>query len=236
MKKFYILGFAILLGVCSCLGLLSSFQSQTSYQSVSADDDFASICVIGEATTEMSPDRACISASIQTLSSNSTEAKNQNFEILNSSIQKLIELGIDKDDIVTDYFSVFPRHDYSCGSELIGYCATTNFSFKVENLENIKLYVDGLTESGVTSIRNINFEISNYDEIYNQTMLSALENAKVKAKEISGLDELQIHAINEEYVYCCSNLYREYSEGMLENDLVGKIQITAKLKVEFALN
>ena len=235
MKKYYLLGLTILIAICSCFGLLANY-TKVENNNVLADGTVSSICVLGGASTEVSPDCAKISASIETLSTNLTEAKDKNFEILNSAVNKLIELGINKENIITEYFSAYPSYDYSCERTLKGYSAITYFTFKVDNLDDIKSYIDELTQCGVTSIKNINYEISNYDEIYSQTMLNALENAKLKAKELSGREEIQILSINEEYVYCSSNLYRSYSDGMVDNDLVGKVTISAKLKVEFALN
>lgn len=234
MKKFYILGLTILIAICSCFGVLSL--STNVNAEVYAEDNFASVSVIGEATTEISPDRAKISASIQTLSSEMSEAKDKNFEILDCAIKALVDFGIERESITTEYFTCHPSYDNCYDRSVQGFYATTNFSFCINNLEDIKGAIDVITDCGVTSVRNINYEISNYDEIYSQTMSSALENAKVKAKNLVGGEDLPVLSINEEYVYCCGNLYKDYSEAMVENDLVGKITITAKLKVEFALN
>lgn len=232
MKKFYVLAAVILLSICFGFGVLTSFSPTCQGMEISADDKTPTISVIGEACTEMSPDRAKICASIETLSSDINDAKDKNFEILNCTIDKLSQMGIPKEEIVTTHFSAYPNYDYSCNRSITGYYATTHFTFQVENLNDIKEYVSAICDCGVTSIKNINYEVSNYQEVYNQTMLSALENAKAKASELTGRSDMQVLEIKEEYVYCCSNLYREYSEAMVENDLVGKIQITAKLKVE----
>lgn len=238
MKKFYIVGLSILIAICACFGVLS-IASNVNHVSaeVYAEDNFASICVIGEASTEISPDRAKITASIQTLSSDMQESKDKNFEILDCAINALVDFGVERESIITQYFSCRPSYDNGYGREIQGYYATTNFSFCINNLENIKGAIDVITECGVTSVCNINYEVSNYEEIYNQTMIEALENAKVKAgKLVEGDGELPVLSINEEYVYCCGNLYKDYSDAMVENNLVGKITINAKLKVEFALN
>ncbi len=232
MKKYLCLGFAILLSICFGFGVLASFNSHSQDLNVYADDKTPTFSVIGEASTEMSPDRAKICASIETLSSDINDAKDKNFQVLNCAVKKLDEMGISKDNIVTTHFSAYPNYDYSSDRSITGYYATTHFTFNVENLNEINDYVSAICECGVTSIKNINYEVSNYQEIYNQTMISALNNAKLKASELTGRDDLQVLEISEEYVYCCSNLYREYSENMIENDLVGKIKITAKLKVE----
>ncbi len=238
MKKFYIFGLTILIAICSCFGVLSI---ATNVENVSgealADDNFASVSVIGEASTEVAPDRAKITASIQTLSSDMKESKEKNFDILDCAIKALVDFGVDREGIRTEYFTCYPSYDNSYAIEIQGYYATTNFSFYIENLENIKGAIDVITDCGVTTVRNINYEVSNYEEIYNQTMIDALENAKLKAsKLVEGEGELPVLSISEEYVYCCGTLYKDYTDAMVENDLVGKITIQAKLKVEFALN
>lgn len=237
MKKIFILSLTLLLMISTVLGI--TFATTPNSQSAYAKaDDVSSICVIGEACQEVSPDRATITACIETMSQDITKAKDENMQLFNDCVNALIDCGIQKDSIITECFSAYPSYDYSNCRTLTGYYATTTFSFKVNSLENIKPCIDAVTTHGAISIRNINYEISNQEEVYSQTLLTCLENAKQKASQLSGqdIDSLQLLSINEEYVYTSSSLYRNYNDGMIDNDMVGKVTICARLKVEFALN
>lgn len=234
MKKFFIYGFALLLSVCAAAGFMFA---DTAHLDCQARSDVASICVLGEACHEVAPDQATITASIETLSNDITKAKDENSEIYNNVVNALVENGIAKESIVTESFSAYPNYDYSGCKTLIGYQACTSFCFKVNDLSMLRQCLDTLTESGVTRICCINYAISNQEELYNQTLSEAFENAKGKASNLTGIaiDELQVFSINEEYVYTSSSLYRNY-DSAVETDMVGKVTICAKLKVEFALN
>lgn len=91
--------------------------------------------------------------------------------------------------------------------------------------------VDIVTENGATSIRNIQYCCSNLDEIYEEVLMMAIDNAKAKAEKIGG-GQLQIKSVKEEYVYSCSSLYRTYAEN-ISNSLVGSIEVEARVNVEF---
>lgn len=237
MKKIFILSLTLLLMISTVLGL--TFASTPNSQNVYAKaDDVSSICVIGEACQEVAPDKASITACIETMSQDITKAKDENMQLFTDCVNALVDLGIDKETIVTECFSAYPNYDYSNCRTITGYYATTTFNFSVPNLENIKACIDAVTTHGATTIRNINYEISNRDEIYSQTLMACLENAKQKAAQLSGKEaqSLNVLSINEEYVYTSATLYRNYSDAMVENDMVGKVTICAKLKVEFALN
>ena len=105
-------------------------------------------------------------------------------------------------------------------------------TLSVEEIQTtIKSFVDTATENGVTSIRNINYELSNMDEVYQEVLMMAIDNAKAKAEKISG-GEVTIKSVKEEYVYSCTSLYRTYAENISQS-LLGCIDIEARVSVEF---
>lgn len=193
------------------------------------------LCVIGNASKKVSPDSAKITAVIETLDMDMSKSKDDNFEIFDKVLASLKDGGIDENKIVLESFTSYPSYDYNAGKTLIGYYAITTFTFDVENLDNIKTYIDTITKKGVTSIRNITYQLSNIDEIYQDVLLMAIDNAKAKAEKVTGGQSLSIKGIKEEYVYSCSTLYRTYSESLENNALAGSIEVSAKVTVEFEI-
>ena len=124
-------------------------------------------------------------------------------------------------------------YDYTSGKSLVGYNATTTYTFKVSNLDKINDLIDGAIECGSTCIRNINYELSNQEEVYQEVLMMAVENAKEKAIMLTGNEEISIKAIKEEYIYSCSSIYRAYSDTVSDTSLIGEIEIEAKVNVEF---
>ncbi len=192
-----------------------------------------SICVFGKSKVSLSPDLARISACIEIYNTDMVKAKEENFSNFEGVIDALKELGIDKDNIILDHFSCYPNHDYEQGRRVVGYYSTTSFSVKLDNLEKIKECVNVMTEKGVTNINNIVYEVSDIDEQYNNALSSAVENSKAKAVKLLGREDLNIVSIKEEYVYSSNNLYRNYAEDLSASDLIGKIDIEARVLVEF---
>ncbi len=192
-----------------------------------------SICVFGRARTQLSPDRATITASIQTLDSEMVKSKENSFLVFDSIIKALKDIGIEEECIILEHFNCHPNFDYEYGRKIIGYRSTADFSIKLDSLDKIKKCVDVMTEKGVTEIRDVVYEVSSLEEEYNNTLTSAVENARIKAEKVLGRTDLKIARIKEEFVYSCNNIYRNYAENMSASDLIGKVDIEAKVLVEF---
>ena len=189
------------------------------------------LCIIGKASKNVSPDSAKVTAVIETLDSDIVKSKDNNFQAFDKVVNALKGAGLSDDKIVMDSFVSYPSYDYNGGKSLTGYYTITTISFDVDNIEEIKNLVDIVTENGATSIRNIQYCCSNLDEIYEEVLMMAIDNAKAKAEKIGG-GQLQIKSVKEEYVYSCSSLYRTYAEN-ISNSLVGSIEVEARVNVEF---
>ena len=189
------------------------------------------LCIIGKASKNVSPDSAKVTAVIETLDSDMVKSKDNNFQAFDKVVNALKGAGLSDDKIVMDSFVSYPSYDYNGGKSLTGYYTITTISFDVDNIEKIKNLVDIVTENGATSIRNIQYCCSNLDEIYEEVLMMAIDNAKAKAEKIGG-GQLQIKSVKEEYVYSCSSLYRTYAEN-ISNSLVGSIEVEARVNVEF---
>lgn len=189
------------------------------------------LCIIGKASKNVSPDSAKVTAVIETLDSDIVKSKDNNFQAFDKVVNALKGAGLSDDKIVMDSFVSYPSYDYNGGKSLTGYYTITTISFDVDNIEEIKNLVDIVTENGATSIRNIQYCCSNLDEVYEEVLMMAIDNAKAKAEKIGG-GQLQIKSVKEEYVYSCSSLYRTYAEN-ISNSLVGSIEVEARVNVEF---
>mgnify|MGYP002711212518 CR=1 FL=1 len=200
--------------------------STINYDQESDDDVF--ISVIGNGKTEVSPDCAYIYANIETFDSDQTSSREKNLEIFQKIANILKDKNIDKDDIVLQYFSSYnrPSNGGNC------YHTTSNFNVKICDLTSLKSICDLLLENGVTNINNINYEISTLEEIYSQTLVKAIENAKEKAQKMLNKTDLNVLKIKEECIYSCDNLYRNYSDFADGENYIGKIQIEARVLVD----
>ena len=191
------------------------------------------ICIIGNAKKSLTPDSAVVTAVIETLDADIKNAKDKNFQQFNKVITALNDSGIDSQSIVIESYTSYPSYDYTSGKTLVGYYSITSFTFEVSDLDNLKKYIDVATENGVSSIRSLNYKVSNLEEEYSNVLMSALENAKEKAAKLLGRDDLKVCNIKEESVYYSNSLYRSFAEELSSSALVGKIEIQARVMVEF---
>lgn len=196
---------------------------------VQAETGAKYISVIGDATVEVAPDTARISAEIQTVDMDSVKSKDCNLEITNKIMLDLKNSGAEK--VMIDSFSTYACYDYNDGKSLSGYCTNTVISFTIENLDETKTYIDKLVEDDVTSIRNITYSSSNFDKAYEEAIALAVENAKSKCQSLGG-EGMEIVSIKEDYTYSSNYLYKTYCDGVEFGEQ--NISVNAKVIVRFA--
>ena len=217
--------------------VLPSSDIKNSFSGVStlANESQQNYCVtvIGNATSSMKPDKAYVSVQIETLDSDMKKSKDDNFALFDKITNLLKENGLNDSDIVFDSFYSYPNYDYSGTRTLNGYYCQTTLTFAVNDLENLQNLISIVSESGITKVSNIRYEISTKDQVYSEVMLKALENAKEKAKILTGKEDLSIKSIKEESVYSSSCLYKNYYEGANIADFLGDIEVEARVVVEF---
>lgn len=195
-------------------------------------EDCVCICVRGLSTSSITPDKATIFAVIENLDTDISKSKDLNYEIFDNVVSSLKGAGLEDQQICLDYFNCSPSYDYTNGRTLQGYMTSTAFNVKVDNLDNLKSYIDVMTENGVTSICNIEYQLSSMDEEYSNALSNAFENARMKAIKLLGNEDLKLIAIREEMVFSSNSLCKNYVEGV-SSGLVGKIEIEARVLAEF---
>lgn len=248
MKKYLLSLFALVLLVAGLTGtpiqkdkpiiskqMMASAEEVVEYTSDESTEekDEICICVIGNASKSVSPDRACITARIETLDLDLVKSKDNNFVAFEESLKSLEKAGISRENVIMESFTSYPSYDYSNAKTLAGYYSVTTFSFSIDNLEDTKKVIDAVTENGVTSISSVRYEVSNMEDEYSNVLMSALENAKMKAGKMLGREDLSVMKIREETVYCSNNLYRSYEAGLSSTAYVGKVEIKARVVVDF---
>lgn len=217
------------------ISLSDNARNSSSSTSTVADESQQDYCVtvIGNATSSMKPDKAYVTVQIETLDSDMKKSKDDNFTIFDKLIDVLKDNGLNDSDIVFDSFYSYPNYDYSGIRTLNGYYSQTTLTFAVNDLENLQNLISIVSENGITKVSNIRYEISTKDQVYSDVMLKALENAREKAKILTGKEDLSIKSIKEESVYSSSCLYKNYYEGANIADFLGDIEVEARVVVEF---
>ena len=147
------------------------------------------ITVNGISEVNVLPDIVAVYLDVQTNGTTATEAKDKNSAIVDSVISSMINLGLNKTDISTQNYNIYPEYDYSSGTSVqTGYLA--DYQIRVE-LNSDKTDIAGkVIDAGVNAgatISYINFELSKglENQYKAQALTAATQDAKTKADAIA---------------------------------------------------
>ncbi len=142
------------------------------------------ISITGESEFEVDADIINISFSIENQDETSSSKANEKVSVVAQTvIGKLVGLGISEEDIRSPSFNYEWDRDYDadCPGEHFPYVGR-GMTLKLTDIDKYTDVIDILLNSGVTSIDEIDSEISSFDEQNNEAMKLAILDAKEKAK------------------------------------------------------
>ena len=173
---------AIIIAVVVIAGILTGIymlSSRTAGTTVSATGNFQ---------TKVAPDEAIVYVLVQTKGVTAEAAKNENSRISDSVLTSLIKIGIERKDIQTENFNIYPEYDWSNGTQnLIGYAASNYIKVITKDFNNVGKIVDAAVDSGAL-INYINFDLSieKSNEFKAAVLANASLDARRKAEAIAG--------------------------------------------------
>lgn len=172
----FLLGLLVILLVVACLPISQQRTVNTN----------------GQATIKVDPDLAVVYASVETLEDSAEESKDENSKIVEEVYAELYKIGIDRDDIETEYYNIYEEFDWTDDGRVSkGFKTAHNLKIKTEEFDDVGEIVDAVIEGGATRINYINFELSDTleKEYKKDALAEASKDAKEKAEAIAeGLD------------------------------------------------
>ena len=189
-----------------------------------------SIIVFGNAHISVSPDRATITARVESFEKEIDLSKEKNLSLYNN-IFSAVNDKASSEVMELDCFNCLPYYDYSNGRSLQGYHCVSSFSINVPASDQVEEYISLLTDNGVSGIDKVCYEVSNMDEQYSLALSQAVENAKMKAEAIAG-EEISLVKLKEKFVYANSHHARCLSLNQ-SSSMIGKVEIEAQVVAVF---
>ena len=169
-----------------------------------ADED-RTITVIGEAHVSVPADIAVVSLGVETTAGVVAEATSANAAAIDQVLAALTSAGIDRKDIVTDYFYVDTIYDYSVEeSANRGYQVRNTLSVTVRKLEEVGKVIDLALAAGANSCSGISFQCSQAAAAGDEALTAAVAEGRRKAQllaEAAGLSLGKLLTITESYAY-----------------------------------
>lgn len=151
--------------------------------------------VTGESNITTIPDQAEVRLGIQVNEPTVAAAQDQANQVINAINQSLGELGIAKEDIKTENYSLYPNYDFQSGSQRItGYSVNANLVVTLTDFTKLNQAIDAATGVGANQIGGITFSLSDDKraEVEKEARQEAIANAKDKANELAGLAGMRL--------------------------------------------
>lgn len=154
--------------------------------------------VSGEAKITTIPDQAEIRLGFTTTQNTVQAAQDEANQVINRINEQLSQLGIEKKDIRTEQYSLYPNHDFQTGSQRItGYSVNATLLITMRDFEKLNQAIDAATSVGANQVGGITFSLSDDKraEVEREARKEAIDNAKDKAHELASLAGMRLGSI-----------------------------------------
>lgn len=154
--------------------------------------------VTGKSTITTAPDKAIVTLGVSQSGTDLKQVQSNANGIMNSLQQKLTDLGIKKEDIKTQNYSINPNIDYRQPNQTItGYSVNITLAINVTDFTKINQVIDTATATGANQVNGVQFTLSDpkQQEVQTQARKEAIEDAKRNASELSHLAGMRLGRI-----------------------------------------
>lgn len=144
------------------------------------------------------PDIATFTFGVSNESLNVGDAQTKSAQAINDITNYLTTNGVDKSDIKTTGYNIYPRYEYSgtfcpagtycppSGKQtLAAYVVSQNVEVKVRKIADAGKLLGGLGELGATDISGLTFSFDKDTDLKNQARADAISQAKTQAESIA---------------------------------------------------
>lgn len=163
-----------------------------------ADQKVAVLQVSGEGMVKVKPDQAQAGVAIETQAATAREAQAANARTTAAVIDKLLALGVKKDDMQTSGLNLYPEH--GTRGQVVRYRASNSLQVTVRDLDALGRVVDGAVEAGATNIHGVNFSLQDPAGPQREALAKAVADGREKAAALAraaGLGLGSLRLLNE---------------------------------------
>ena len=124
----------------------------------------ARITVQGTAQVSADPDLVTVTANASVTAGSVSAAQNDMNVIVANATQKLLELGVLGEDIVTSSYNYHPQYNYDTNT-IIGYEASHTLEITCRDIEMLDAVIGAVTDCGFSQIYGVNYDVSTRSEL-----------------------------------------------------------------------
>jgi len=174
------------------------------------------ITVEGTGSVTVKPDRATVTASVETKAATVTEAQSKNADTMNTLSEKFKTLGISADDLQTTNYSVYENQTWDPITQKYnseGWIVSQSLEITVRALDLLPQVLTTAGENGATNIYGPQLTVDNREQYLDQARSEAIAEAKAKAQSIADSLGVKLVAIVNYSEWSDNGVYPMYAEA-----------------------
>ena len=177
--------------------ILSSEAHSQMQNQPTPDPKIPTIQVTGTGSVQVKPDTASISIGVSTEDGNAQNAVSRNNAATAKVISELEAAVIEKKDLKTSNFSVYPQYrtEGSDKHPVVTYRASNTVTVTVHNLDKVGDILTKAVTAGSNQISGPNFSVSDAEKYLAEARKKAVENAIAKASVYANAAGLKLGSI-----------------------------------------
>ena len=194
----------------------------------------------GSGRVLVEPDVVSIILAVEVEKPTAGEAISEAADIMNKVIESLLKIGVNRENIATTGFSLYPVYEYIDRKTVLrGYRVVNRITVKVPTAEQAGEVIDTAVNSGANRVDSITFELSpeKYKSAHQKALSLAVEEARRKAETVAsaaGVEIVKILKIEIQQPYYTPIKY-EVAETARTPILEGELTVTAQVTIIFEI-
>lgn len=184
------------------LSTLTAFCLVNTLPAFAAENNQALVHVTGYAEREVVPDMAFITLGMETTGNQLEEARTENATAMNRLQNELLNLGINKENLKTIDYRIYPRKDKN-GEKLISYTVTNHLKIKLKELGLLSKVFERAAVCGINSIDDVEFTCSDTSVLKAELVKAAVANGRLVAEaaatsagaQLGGVKEIHVNGV-----------------------------------------
>jgi uncharacterized protein len=159
-----------------------------------AQMDSTGITVTGTGTTYGEPDMAVVDLGVDSVNADITVASSQSAEVVTKLMAAFEALGIKRSDVRTSYYNVFRETPYTPDGAIgeAVYHVQNVMSVTVRDISNVGQLISDSVNAGANVVNNVQYLLSNSDELAKEARELAMRDALGKAQELATLARVEL--------------------------------------------
>ena len=159
------------------------------YMNQITTNKYGTFDVTGTSSVTTTPDKASFSVGVSFNESTAKSAQEKADKAIASITKEYLDMGIEKKDIKTINYSLYPNYDYSNGSRATnGYSVNATLQVSVTDFALLNTAIDKATAIGANQINAVQFSLSDTKrkEVEKEARELAVADAKDRAESLAG--------------------------------------------------